>query len=226
MRRLALVCALLLLPAAAAVAAHRAPQRPITSADQAEARSMLLRAADLTADFRPETRSESENGPACAALDESDLTVTGDADSPDFTRQNAGYVTVGSSAQIYRSIADAGASWRRGTSAGALRCVADYFKRLAKADGSELRFVSVRKLAFPRVAPLTARFQVLFRATARGQSVPIYFDVVVLQQGRAQASLMFGSAGAPVPQRDRAALAGVIAQRMARALSARVVPRA
>lgn len=220
MRRLALICALVLLTASAALAANGEPQRRLTSADQARAKSMLLRASDLTAGFRSERRSEGDDGPACAALDESDLTVTGDADSADFTRQGAGYVTVGSSAQVYRTLADAGASWRRGTSPGGLRCVGDFFRRMAKADGSTLRFVSVRRLGIPRIAPLTARYQVVFTAKAEGRSVPIYFEVVVLQRGRAQASLMLGSAGAPVPQRDRLALAGVISERMAKALRA------
>ncbi|HEY7732892.1 MAG TPA: hypothetical protein VH950_18590 [Gaiellaceae bacterium] len=226
MWRLACACVLVLLTASAALAANGDPQRRITAADQAKARSMLLRASDLTDGFASKPSSTSGGGPGCAALDESDLTLTGDASSPDFTRSGAGYVSVGSSAQLYRSVTDANASWRRGTSARALSCIAGYFRKLARKDAAGMRFVSVRRLDFPAVAPLTARFRVVFSAPAAGGSLRVYFEVVVLQRGRAQVSLLFGSAAAPVPQRDQVALAGVVSARMARALRVESGPSA
>jgi hypothetical protein len=226
MWRPAIACVLVLVTASTALAATGDPQRRITPADQAKARSMLLRASDLTKGFTAKPSSSSDDGPNCAALDESDLTLTADVSSPDFTRTGSGYVSVGSSAQIYGSVGDAGASWRRGTSTAALRCIAGYFQRLARKDSSGLRFVSVRRLDFPAIAPLTARFRVVFSAPAAGGSLPIYFEIVVLQRGRAQVSLLFGSAAAPVPRRDQLALAGVVAARMAKALRSEGGPSA
>ena len=106
--------------AAPALADRGDPHRAISAADQAKARSMLLRSSDLVAGFRSSRSADDEADPYCRALDESDLTLTGDSESPDFT---AGGTLVSSTAQLYRTVSDADASWRRGNSAAGVRCL-------------------------------------------------------------------------------------------------------
>ena len=123
---------------ALAVAPHAAgvgePKRAITKADQARARSVLLQRGDLGAGFvaRRQTDSELPDDPKCRSLRESDLTITGDATSPDFTLQATGaLVTVGSTAQVYRTVREANASWARGTGSQAAACLAALVRRSA-----------------------------------------------------------------------------------------------
>ncbi len=59
------------------------PKKRITPADQARARAMLLRKSDFSLAFRAGPASTGADF-YCAALDESDLTVTGQAESPSF----------------------------------------------------------------------------------------------------------------------------------------------
>ena len=116
------VIAVALVAAAVAAAGRGDPQRAITKADQARAKAMLLRRADFAAGVKA-TKPGPDADLYCAALDESDLTLTGDADSPDFTQQTAAtFISIRSGASIYRTTAQALASWRRGTSAAGERC--------------------------------------------------------------------------------------------------------
>jgi hypothetical protein len=108
--RTALVALLVALAiATGALAANGAPQRRITPADQARANSMLLRVSDLNAAFTARPSPPGDRGVSCAALDESDLTITGSATSPSFTA-TAEYVT--STADVYESRSDANARGR------------------------------------------------------------------------------------------------------------------
>ena len=87
-----LVCLLALvaaLPAvvADAMAADGEPKKALTKSGQSAARSIVLKRADLGAGFTATMRPDDEplpKGARCDALDEGDLTVTGDANSPDF----------------------------------------------------------------------------------------------------------------------------------------------
>ena len=65
-------------------------------------------------------------GARCSALDENDLTVTGDAASPDFRfAQGPVFVTVGSTAAVYRTLREANTSWSRGSTSQTTTCLGD-----------------------------------------------------------------------------------------------------
>ena len=103
-----------LLVPAAALAAKGDPRKQINAADQARAKTMLLRSSDLPG-FRASRTGSNESHPYCGALDESDLTLTGEAESPSFS---SAPVFVSSDSSVYESAGDASASWRRGPSCG------------------------------------------------------------------------------------------------------------
>jgi len=69
-------------------------------------------------------------------------------------------------------------------------------------------------VAFPRLAQRTAAY----RLVAGSQGVRVYVDVVVLQQSRAQAALLLGSALTPLAKAEEVRLATAIADRMKTAM--------
>lgn len=210
MRRLLLLLACVsLVGAGAALAARGDPQKEIVPADQARAKAMLLRKADLGPEFKATKTGSSDDDFYCEALDESDLTVTGEAESPDFEMLT---VFVSSLSQVYASTADSSASWQRGTSAAGEKCVRDEFRRLFRVGSG--RLVSFRRMAFPRVAEKS----VAYRMVASSQGVRVFLDVIALKQGRAQAGVLFVSGLAPVPKVEETRLARIVEGRMKTAM--------
>lgn len=213
-RRL-LACSLLLalVGAGAALAGRGDPQERLTPADQARAKAMVLRRSDLGAGFKSSPSTADDSDFYCKAIDESDLTVTGDASSPDFTRQTqSSYTIVGSQAQVYKTLAQSNTSWQRGTSPAGVRCLRDGTVDAARKGG--LRFQSFRRIAFPALAQRS----VAFRAVALQQGIPVVFDIIAMQHGRAFAGVSFGSLLVPPARAQEVAAARVVASRMAEAM--------
>jgi len=175
---------------------------------------MLLRKADLSPAYRAERSSGPDTEIDCPGLDESDLTLTGEGESPTFTLLDIEFVA--SVAQVYESWEDANASWKRGASAAGTRCLKETLRREFAKDGVRLR--SLRKIAFPQVAQRTAAYRVALIAGTEAQPVPVYIDLVVLMHSRAQVGLYFGAGLAPTARADELRLARLIAGRMARAM--------
>jgi hypothetical protein len=216
LRRLLAVALLLavLVVAGPVSASHQDPQKRLTPADNARARAMLLRRADLPPGFRAQTSSSEDPHVDCApAVGESDLTLTGEAEDKQFA---LGPVFIASSAQIYRSNGDADASWRRSTSAPGVACARDVLRReFAK---QQIRLVSLRPFAFPRVAQRSVAYRVRLSATTAQGPVELFVDVVALMHGRAHASVIVGLPLAPPQRTDELRLARLVAGRMASAM--------
>jgi hypothetical protein len=219
MVRVALVAVLALAISGVAAAADGEPRKALTEKGQAQARSIVLKRSDLSRGFSARAPADEKlpAGVRCDALDESDLTVTGDAHSADFSLVQPGvYVTVGSTAQVYRTPREAISSWTRGTTSQTTTCFADIV-RLSAPRAQKVRIVSSKRLSFPKVAPRTAAYRVVAVMTLQGRQVRAYVDAVVLQHGRVQSGLVFTSLGRPVGRADELGLSAVVAQRMARA---------
>lgn len=221
MRALVMAIAIFALVASVATAADGQPRKSLTKEGQKAARSVVLKRADLGSGFTPKPRGDDDRlpkGARCGALDESDLTVSGDAASPDFRlEQGAVFVTVGSTAQVYRTLREANASWRRGTAAQTTTCLADIV-RLSAAPGQKITVLSAKRVPFPSVSPKATAYRLVLSISVGGaQQVRAYVDAVVLQHGRIQSGLLFTSIGRPVETVDRVALASVVAARMAKA---------
>jgi hypothetical protein len=77
--------------------------------------------------------------------------------------------------------------------------------------------VSAKRITFPKLAPLTAAYRVVANLTVSGTRVRAYVDAVILQHGRIQSGVVFTSLGRPVQQADRVGIAGLVADRLARA---------
>jgi hypothetical protein len=222
MRRLLPV--LVVVALVAPIAAHAGngqPKKALTKAGQATARAVVLKRGDLGTGFTSVARSKDQGlpkGARCGPLDETDLTITGDAASPDFRySQGAAFVTVGSTAQVYRTLREANASWSRGTTKQTTTCLADII-RLSAGGGQKVTVVSAKKISFPSLSPKTAAYRfVLTIAYSGNQRVRAYVDAVILQHGKIQSGLLFTSLGTPIGNADRVALASIVAARMAKA---------
>jgi hypothetical protein len=222
MRRL--LPALVVVSLVAPIAAHAGngqPKKALTKEGQATAHAVVLKRGDLGTGFTSVARSKDKGlpkGARCGPLDETDLTITGDAASPDFRySQGAAFVTVGSTAQVYRTLREANASWGRGTTKQTTTCLADII-RLSAGSGQKVTVVSAKKIRFPSLSPKTAAYRFVLTITYSGtQRVRAYVDAVILQHGRIQSGLLFTSLGTPIGNADRVALASVVAARMAKA---------
>jgi hypothetical protein len=210
-RLLAIALVLALAGGGAALAARGDPQKRITPADQARAKAMLVRPADLPG-FRA-TPSSSVGDFYCKALDESDLTLTGEAQG----RQLAlATVLVGSSAQVYESVGDARTAWRRALSPAGVRCAKLVLGREFARQGA--RLVSLSRISFPRVAQQTTAFRATLSGTTPQGELRVYVDVVALMHARAQASVVVGSALVVPTRAQEVRLARTVAKRMATAM--------
>jgi hypothetical protein len=192
-----------------ATAADGEPKKALTKAGQTTARSVVLKRADLGSGFTSVARAKDQHLPKaarCSPLDEGDLTVTGDAASPDFRLSQTGvFVTVGST------------SWTRGSATQTATCLGDIV-RLSAGPGEKITVVSAKKIPFPAVSQKAAAYRIVVSISLRGaQSVRAYVDAVILQHGRIQSGILFTSIGRPVGDADRLALASVVASRMAKA---------
>lgn len=220
MSRIALlVVATALSVVSTASAANGEPKRAITKADEARAKAVLVTRGDLGQGFKAVRRDQAKlpDDPRCAALAESDLTITGDAESPDFTLESeTAFVTVGSTAQVYRSLRDANTSWARGTGANAAACLAALVRSSA-GPGQKVDVVSSKVVPFTKVAAKTVAFRLVAKVSVGATRATVYFDAIVVQQGRIQAGIVLTSIGRPVPRTETAALAAVVASRLAKA---------
>ncbi len=200
--------------AAVATAGRGEAQKQITTADQARAKAMLLRRTDLGPGFKASKSSQdNEDDSYCRALDESDLVITGDADSPGFTMAETSQprvLSAGSTASVYKTAAQAAKSWRRLTSAGGMKCMELEGRREADQLGAAVTSVSLRKIAFPRLAPDTFAFRLTLSIT---KTASIVSDVVVLRDGRAVSAVMFGGLPSPFPRAEEVRLAKIVASR-------------
>jgi len=216
LRRL-LACALLfafLVASASALATHQDPQERLTKADNARARAMLVKRTDLPAGFRPQLSTGADPHVDCSAsVSESDLTLTGDAEGQQLA---LGVTFVSSAARIYESVADASVSWRRSTSTAGITCATQVLRREFAKQGVSL--VSLRKVAFPRVAERSVAYRVELSAMTAQGTAPVFVDIVALQRSRSQATVIVGSALVPPQRAEELRLARIVAKRMATAM--------
>lgn len=197
---------------ASALADHLEPAKRIRAADQARAKAMLLRQSDLPG-FQRQPPAGRDPHLTCSGLNESDLTVTGDAEAPTW---GVATVFVTSSSTVYATRADAVTSWRRGTSGAGTSCLREELGREFARQGA--RVVSLRRMSFPSLAQRSAAYRLTLSGEAQGQTVSAFVDFVVLLQGRALGGLVVGSALVQPDRRAEVGLARTLAGRMAKAM--------
>jgi hypothetical protein len=217
LRRLPLVLAAAGVVAGAALAASpHDPQKKFTSGDQAWARTLLVKRADLPGAGWKSQTSTGDNS-TCKSFnpDESRLVETGEQDSPEFTRVG-GFVS--STAAIFRTAQDAQAGWNLEVRPQILDCLAEGLDQTSTGNAT-IRIVSRGKLKYPHVAPRTAAFFVRLAFNVQGIKFSADLRVVCLGKGRANLALITMSPGQPLmplPAGLDRRLASKLAQRLNR----------
>jgi hypothetical protein len=209
--RLAAVALVALACAGVALASGGEPRKQHTAADVAKARAAVLKAADLGAGWRSKPAGSDSGTPRCKGFrpDESDLIETGSADSPEFDK---GVRYVSSSAAVYKTAAQAQASWDRVVKPGLLDCLGSIFDKGATGSNVTVKTVGKRALAFPKLAPRSAAYRLNFTAKTQGLTLRGAVDLILLGKGRMDAVMISVSFGTP-PIAEERRLAGLIAGR-------------
>jgi hypothetical protein len=222
-----------LVPCAVAFAALLATQAAdanrlhANAADQAKARRVVLKRTDLPAisgGWKSETPTAAAgpggSSPAagCAGYSPktSDLVTTGSARSefsvPGLDIRND--VTLLSSERMVQ------VDWSRTMTAALVPCLGRSF---AAGAGGKVKVISVRKLAFPALAPHTAAYRLLFGMTIKGKPILGLTDFVALSGGRAELTFVVVAAvGPPSEQKAAESTMNAIDQRLAGPVAARV----
>jgi hypothetical protein len=218
-RRLAvtpLLVLAVLAAAASALAAKGDPQERHTAADMARARSVLITRADLGRGWSARPQAESDGDIECSSMtfDESHLVETGAADSPWFS--NGPLVGLSQGVSVYRTVAEAGASWRMAVRPQFPACVREAFDGKT-ISGVRLDVVRVSRVAFPSVAPRTAAYRLVATMTVAGRKLHARMDWILLGRGRTLTVLFFSGIEQQVPASFERATAGLVAKRLARA---------
>jgi hypothetical protein len=214
MRSTLVVVALCALAAAAGASAdHLDPENRLRGADEQRAMSMLVRKSDLRAGYVVERTSGLEPHLTCRALDESDLVLTGHAKSPYWSRE---FQIVGSTAAVFRTSADARASWERGASSAGRNCLRDEFRREFARQGEAVR-VTIRRLSFPSLGGGSFAQRLAISGAAAG-SPSAYLDFVVIRERRGLVGLLFAGVVTPPSRATELSLARAVAGRMAKAM--------
>ena len=174
-RAVACVAGLGLIFAQAALAVEQ-PTR-FNAADQAAAKAMTLKAADLgpgwtgaakTPNLKVDTR--------CGG--KSDLILTGVA----VTEVTTPGALISSESNVLQSRAMVATEWRRGVGSPVyMGCALGLLK-----DTAEQKMVSFKKLAFPKLAQYSVRYRMVVDQGKPGSSTRILNDVIYLGQGRSQ----------------------------------------
>jgi hypothetical protein len=204
------------LAAPAALAADGDAKEAHTAADQARARSVLLKATDLPGSgWKGEPDKSGDQRLRCASFnpDLSDLTETGDAESPTFTHSSGAITT--SSANVYRTVAEANAAYDRVVRPGMLRCVTSVLQK--SGSGTKVRVVSSGATAHPRRGDESRAFRIAVRLTTGGQTVPVVFDIVLVRKSRIDLAFMAARVGGAFPAATARQLTAVLDRRLAAA---------
>lgn len=201
---------------ATALAAPGDPEkRDIRPLDQARAQRSNLRLSDLPSGFRSLPRSHERSGPAvCGRFrpDLSDLTITGEAGSPNFV--GGGGTSVFSEAEVYRTVHDAQQSWQRTTRREALPCFAQQLERQSASTPIRIDVRSFAQLPAPRLGDRAAKFRFVAVVVSQGVRIRMWIDLLGVARGRADAALYYFTVGHPPSAAQENALLTKLSQRL------------
>jgi hypothetical protein len=189
-RHVLVATAVALALAATALAGDGKEQIKLNARDQALARSIVIRRADVgTAPgwSGGMKKPDLSGGLSCANYhpEQSDLVVTGTAES-EF--HNVRGLLLDSEAQVLRTARMVRLDWERSVIApGAVPCLR---QTIVKSIGSGGKLVSFRKLAFPRIGDVRAAFLLMLDVKAQGTSVRVMVEPVLVGTGRVEITLM------------------------------------
>lgn len=191
------------------------PKEAFTRADQAKAKAIVLVRADLAAGWKKTTTPDSGDDLRCPGFDPnlSDLVLTGEAEA-EFSHPSGAYAAT--FASVFRTQANARASFTRSAKPALARCVAQFFR---EGVGGTVTIVKQGAVAFPKVAQRVAAYRVSCRVGAPGttRTVPFTLDLILLGRGRGEVGMLTMAAGPGIAPADLRVFARLLSGRLQKA---------
>jgi hypothetical protein len=180
------------------------------AADTRLARASLLTAAELGKGWTGKPGPQQGVTLACRGYGPSGAGVveTGAAASPSLSFGTTGPF-LSQQTSVYATAAQASAYWRRAVRPGLLACLRENVEAL-RAKGVKVTILSQRKLARSTALAHTAAF----RVTARANRLTLYFDVLLLGNGRTITSLALSSFQQAPPAAVEETLARLVVRKL------------
>lgn len=217
-RRLAALLLACLAVPALALAATGDPKEAFTPADQAKAKAIVLVRADLAAGWKKTSTPDSGDDLRCPGFDPSlsDLVLTGESES-EFSHPSGAYAAT--FASVFRTEANARASFTRSARPALARCVAHFFREGVAEEGGTVTIVKQGAVAFPKVAQRVAAYRVSARVGTPGttQTVPFTLDLILLGRGRGEVGMLTMASGPGIAPADLRAFARLLSGRLQKA---------
>jgi hypothetical protein len=190
-------------------AAHAADTYPIkyNAADQAAARAITLKLSDLGAGWKGGPTKPDLSNDTCPTK-RSDLVLTGAAKS-EFQAEG---VFVSSESAILRTAGMVRTDWQRTVANPEFWACGR--REMAKIE--EAKLVSLKKIAFPKLATYSARYRMVYDYGTAGKPALVLIDVILVGRGRSEITLMVSA-----PYVSRAAADGA-GRRLASILVGRI----
>lgn len=193
-----------------------------SSGDKAKAQAINLKAEDFPAGWTstPSTNDNSDQTDkelyTCAGLSDPKTSTTADEHSPDFAQ---GQFTMVSSETQFAKSKDLAKKdlevLKSDKFAGCLKTAFDNeMKKQASGAGGTVGESKVDKLSAPSGTDGAAAFRMTVPITAVGQTFTFYIDFTLLQQGRAEVTLVCFNGNAPFDSALKDTLTGKLVQRM------------
>jgi hypothetical protein len=205
---------------AVALAADTDPKRKTTAADLAKARSILLKRSDFAAGWK-KVATPPDSDATCPSFnpDESDLTLTGEAET-DFVHTQ-GLLSLASYSEVFATKADALKSWTRTDKPALARCIGYFFRQQAIDANTKVKILSAAPVVFPKLASRTTAFKVVAQLTitdnGKRTTVPVTIQLIAFGQGRGDTAIFAITPGAGIPIAELRAFGKVLAARLAAA---------
>jgi hypothetical protein len=202
----ALLAVVTVLAASAAAANPRAERVQLRPADVSLAKRSVLRQADVGPDWtRVPTQKRKGGQFTCASFkpDYSAFTVTGQA-SASFREASPPGAQIDSTVAVFRTKAQAVGDFRLGAKPQLARCLAEELRRAFRRypDGVEGTLLSSKMVPAPKLGERSAAYAITARLSGNGTSLPVFVDVIAVQQGRSIAAVVFTAVGSRLPSRQ------------------------
>jgi hypothetical protein len=199
MRRGLLVLAVLLVAAGSALAAATdTEQHKFNAADQAAAKTAVVQKKDLSSTgWTGGAKSPDLTPPKpCANWNpkQSDLVLTGAAET---VWKHAG-LEIDSEAQVLQTTGMVKLDWQRTvTTPTAQTCLESQIKK--ELSGSATKFVSFKRVTFPKLGTYSRAYLTEFDATSNGQTVKIAIEDILIGTKRTEITLSTTTSAAAQP---------------------------
>jgi len=186
--------AALLLSACAGPERNTLPNRAIDRDDQAWAEEVAIEPSDLPRTFEatPPGEQAGRRATGCDDVDYSDLTLTGEASGDSYF--DGERLLALSATQVYSSAQEAREAVERGSDEESSRCIREAFRNTVTRvdEGFDVAELEVREGEAPDPGETSRRYEIVLDYEVRGERVPGFFDIYLLQRDRAVVALFLG----------------------------------